>query len=350
MMASHKQNKAAPLRVHMVCGEDPDDWILGKFAKNLVSGLEKLGIDASLGNAPDPAADINHYVIFLHYSGQTRGKSTLMVTHVDDLWRRNHLKQSLESADLAICVSRQTVAQLTASGLPAEKLTYVNPAHDGIITPRPTVIGITTRLYDDGRKKEHWIKKLAPLIKPSDFSFRIMGEDWGEIVAALRRDGFRVAYEESFDAEAYRGLLTAIDYYLYLGEDEGSMGFVDALAAGVKTIVVPQGFHLDAPDGITYPVKSFADLADAFEDIAAEKAYRAAAVAGWTWEAYAERHATIWRALTTGEPIPIYSQDDDNAWSEGGVTTASVHWKFLRHSLWRRLRRLKRKLSRLLPS
>ena len=96
MMASHKQNKTAPLRVHMVCGEDPDSWILGKFAKNLVSGLEKLGINASLGNAPDPAADINHYVIFLHYSGQTRGKSTLMVTHVDDLWRRNHLKQSLE--------------------------------------------------------------------------------------------------------------------------------------------------------------------------------------------------------------------------------------------------------------
>ncbi|MDP7456745.1 MAG: hypothetical protein QGF10_02245, partial [Alphaproteobacteria bacterium] len=205
----------APLRVHTVCGEDPDDWILGKFAKNLVSGLEKLGIEASLGDAPDPMADINHYVIFLHYSGQkTRGKNTLMVTHVDDLWRRNHLKQGLESADLAICVSRQTVAQLTASGLPAEKLTYVNPAHDGIITPRPTVIGITTRLYNDGRKKENWIKKLTLHIKPSDFSFRIMGEDWEEIVAALRCDGFQVTYEESFDAEAYSSLLAAIDYYL----------------------------------------------------------------------------------------------------------------------------------------
>lgn len=346
MMADHKQNKAAPLRVHMVCGEDPDSWILGKFAKNLVAGLEKLGMEATLGDAPDPAAHINHYVIFLHYPGktttQTSGKNTLMVTHVDDFQRLDQLKQGLESADLAICMSRQTVAQLTASGLPAEKLTHLPPAHDGNIAPRPTAIGITTRIYDDGRKKERWIAKLAPLIAPSDFSFRIMGEGWGEIVATLRRDGFQVDYEESFNAESYRGLLAAIDYYLYLGEDEGSMGFVDALAAGVKTIVVPQGFHLDVPGGITYPIESFTDLADAFDDIAEEKACRANAVAGWTWDSYAQQHAAIWRALAAGDPLPA-----PHAEIEGCVSAGSVRWKFLRHSLWRRRQRLKRRLAHL---
>ncbi len=350
MMADHKQNKGAPLRVHMVCGEDPDSWILGKFAKNLVAGLEKLGMEATLGDAPDPAAHINHYVIFLHYPFQSppegNGKNTLMVTHVDDFQRLGQLKQGLESANLAICMSRQTVAQLAASGLPEEKLTFVPPAHDGNITPRPTVIGITTRIYDDGRKKERWIAKLAPLIAPSDFSFRIMGEGWGEIVATLRRDGFQVDYEESFNAESYRGLLATIDYYLYLGEDEGSMGFVDALAAGVKTIVVPQGFHLDVPDGITYAVESFTDLADAFDDIAEEKACRANAVAGWTWDSYAQQHAAIWCALAAGNPLPapfgeIAGEIDD------GVSAGSVRWKFLRHSLWRRRQRLKRRLAHL---
>jgi len=350
MMTDNKPGQGAPLRVHMVCGEDPDSWILGKFAKNLVSELEKLGMEATLGDAPDQAADINHYVIFLHYtlknpappSPQTSGKSTLMVTHVDDFRRLDQLKQALESADLAICMSRQTVAQLTASGLPTGKLTFVPPAHDGIITPRPTVIGITTRIYDDGRKKEHWIANLAPLIAPSDFSFRIMGEGWSELVAALRSDGFEVTYDEAFAPHKYHELFTAIDYYLYLGEDEGSMGFVDALAAGVKTIVAPQGFHLDAPGGITYPVKSFADLANAFDDIAEKKVCRVAAVADWTWDAYAQQHAAIWRALAAGEPLPGPASK-----SEGCVSAGSVRLKFLRHSLWRRQQRLKRRLSHL---
>ncbi len=340
----------APLRVHMVCGEDSDSWILGTFAKNLVTGLEKLGMEATLGDAPDPAADINHYVIFLHYPSQTptqtNGKSTLMVTHVDDFHRLDQLKQGLESADLAICMSRQTMAQLTASGLPANKLTFVPPAHDGSITPRPTVIGITTRIYDDGRKKERWIAKLVPLIAPSDFSFRIMGEGWGEMVATLRHDGFDVTYDEAFDAGKYRELFAAIDYYLYLGEDEGSMGFVDALAAGVKTIVAPQGFHLDAPGGITYPIESFTDLADAFDDIAEEKACRAAAVAGWTWDSYAQQHAAIWRALAVGDPLPAPTINESGE-MEGGISAGSVRWKFLRHSLWRRRQRLKRRFAHL---
>jgi glycosyltransferase involved in cell wall biosynthesis len=340
----------APLRVHMVCGEDPDSWILGKFAKNLVAGVEKLGIVVTLGDAPDPNAHINHYVIFLHYPFQSpsegKGKTTLMVTHVDDFQRLGQLKQGLESADLAICMSRQTVAQLAASGLPGEKLTFVPPAHDGIITPRPTIIGITTRIYDDGRKKEQWIAKLAPLIAPSDFSFRIMGEGWGDIAATLRRDGFEVAYEESFNVEAYSDLFAAIDYYLYLGEDEGSMGFVDALAAGVKTIVAPQGFHLDAPGGITYPVKSFADLADAFDDIAEQKACRTAAVADWTWNAYAQQHAAIWSALAAGESLSAHTINK-TAEIKGCVSAGSVRWKFLRHSLWRRRQRLKRRLAHL---
>jgi glycosyltransferase involved in cell wall biosynthesis len=348
MTPTGEENGVPGLHVHMVCGEDPDSWILGKFAKNLVSELEHLGVRASLGRVPDPAADINHYVIFLDYRGESHGHATLpghttlMVTHVDDFKRLDRLRKGLETAAVAICMSRQTVAQLKAVGLPEDKLCYVNPAHDGAITPRPTVIGLATRLYDDGRKKEHWIEKLSAIIDPAAFSFRIMGEGWEPIVTALRRRGFDVDHDAAFDREKYRALMAAIDVYLYLGEDEGSMGYIDALAAGVATMVVPQGFHLDVEDGISYPVESFADLVDAFDALAEDKNKRARAVAEWTWEAYAKRHLAIWRAVVAAEPLPASSQA-----TEPGTGATGVRWKFLRHTLGRRRRRLKRKLLRL---
>ena len=39
--------------------------------------------------------------------------------------------------------------------------------------------------------------------------------------------------------------MNQIDYLIYLGNDEGSMSFLDALQLGVKTIMIPQGFQKD---------------------------------------------------------------------------------------------------------
>jgi len=61
----------------------------------------------------------------------------------------------------------------------------------------------------------------------------------------MRKNFFEVEYHENFDYEVYKELIPTLDYYLYVGKDEGQMGFIDALAAGIPTIVTPQGFHLD---------------------------------------------------------------------------------------------------------
>ena len=55
--------------------------------------------------------------------------------------------------------------------------------------------------------------------------------------------------------------------YLFWGFDEGSMGFLDALSAGVETIVTPQGYHLDIPNGITYPCRIISDFEHVLIDI-----------------------------------------------------------------------------------
>jgi hypothetical protein len=84
---------------------------------------------------------------------------------------------------------------------------------------------------------------------------------------------------------------------LYFGQDEGSMGFLDALSAGVPTIVTPQGFHLDVIDGITHPFNELHELVRIFEGIAERKHRLAKAVAPWNWSEYARKHVLVWDHL-----------------------------------------------------
>ena len=85
------------------------------------------------------------------------------------------------------------------------------------------------------------------------FKLKIMGAGWGEIVSQLEQLGFEVEYYAEFNREIYKTLMTSLDYWIYYGFDEGAMGYLDALAAGVKTICTPQGYHLDTRCGLTYP-------------------------------------------------------------------------------------------------
>ena len=81
------------------------------------------------------------------------------------------------------------------------------------------------------------------------------------------------------------------------------MGFLDALAAGVPTIVTPQGFHLDVPGGITHPFMGIGELVAVFKSIARELDRRTESVKDLTWAEYARRHETIWQAVLTGRPV-----------------------------------------------
>lgn len=48
--------------------------------------------------------------------------------------------------------------------------------------------------------------------------------------------GFQVDYYSEFIYEEYLKLMPSLDYYLFWGFDEGSMGYLDALRAGVKRL------------------------------------------------------------------------------------------------------------------
>ena len=291
------------MKIRIVCYEDPNTWICGKIARRLAENLVKLGHSCVIDWTPDDTADINHHVIYVNYQGSTRGVHTLMVTHIDDALKLRRLQAGLETAKAAICASAGSVERLSSLGVAPGLLDHVNLAHDGNFRPRRIVVGLTTRLYPDGRKREADLVRLCQQISPDDFAFKIMGFGWAVIVADLRDRGFEVEYHEEFDYEKYLGLMGTLDYFLYLSADEGSMGFIDALAAGVRTIVQPQGFHLDAPGGITHPFTTFGELAQVFAGLAAEKHQRQDAVAAWTWENYARQHLAIWEKCLQGHPL-----------------------------------------------
>lgn len=285
------------MKVHIVCYEDVNKWILGKFALKMHENLQKMGIESDISKKADPSADINHHIIYYDFDGVKSSIDTLMITHVDNINKLNHLKSQLAIAEVGICMSKETQLYLAKMGVDKNKLCYVNPAHDGVIPIKKTVVGLTSRVQEDGRKREFFLGKLAERLKPSYFKFRIMGDGWEPQVRNLQKYGFEVDYFDHFDYDEYVTLIPTLDYYLYMGMDEGQMGFIDALAAGVKTIVTAQGYHLDAHGGITHPYTTYDELESIFLSIQREKETLIDSVATWNWFDYTKKHVEIWGYL-----------------------------------------------------
>jgi hypothetical protein len=282
-----------------VCRTDQLDWILGKIARNLVRELSPL-VSATLGPVPDPGADVNHYVWYDDFKGATPS-ATLGITHIDSVRKLTLVRAQLETALAGICLSSAHMADLVHAGVPRAKLCWITPCHDAVLRPKKLRIGITTRLYTPDPCKREWLLvDLLRSIDPADFCFTIVGSGWDDIVGAMRERGFEVSHEPGFDLERYRETVPTFDYYLYLGWDEGSMGTIDALHAGIPTIATPQGFHLDIEGGVTHPIHDLDSLVSVFTEIARPKRARREAVAGLTWESYARRHLEIWQYLLTG--------------------------------------------------
>lgn len=299
------------MKINLLLNPANRSWIIQKIAENLARDLEGSGVATSISDTVDDSADLVHHMSWAFANVQTRQPSTMFITHLDDLFKLNQVRAMLErEVKVGICMSSDTMRQLQQHGCRPQSLCYISPAHDGGIPPRRIVIGITSRVYPDGRKREAVLQEVARRMDLSAFEFRIFGLGWDETNEVLRAAGAQVAYfgeTDDFrkDYETLQAAIPHFDYYLYLGMDEGSLGTLDALAAGVATIVTPQGFHLDLPDGITHPVISADDLAAVFAKVQAERQTRIAAVSGLTWAHYARSHAEVWQAILAEAPLPV---------------------------------------------
>lgn len=295
---SSPRQYAAPQGISLLSYENVGSWILGKFAQQLHEKLTTLGLPAKITSDSRRPSLVTHHIPYLGWEDADNSLvRTIMITHVDTPEKASMLNRQLSIADMGICMSRDTVNKLIRAGLPAERLCFVHPAQDGLVHRRKIRLGITSRLYNDARKREGMLVDALEPFDPSIFSVKIMGSGWEEQVQILRERNVEVEYISDFNKAAYLCFFENMDYYLYFGMDEGSMGFLDALHAGVKTIVTAQGYHLEAQNAPTHGFTSLEELTEIFRGIAIESNARRGNIDHWTWERYAKQHVIIWEYL-----------------------------------------------------
>ena len=279
-------------------------WIIYKFAKCMCDELTALGYEVTMGRHFDPAADINHYFDpSFAESGGVNDRTTFMITHVDTANKLALIKEQTDRGGIGIGMALETRNRLISSGVKANKICYINPAQDGQIRPRKVSLGFTHRVYNDSRKRESMLIDICKQIDPELFRFVIMGAGWEDIIAQMNEMGFETEYYPEFDKQKYNELMVNLDYYCYFGFDEGSMGYLDAVAAGIGTIVTPQGYHLDTECEITYPVSTIDEIVDALHDIENKKRKNLRFVETWTWKNYALKHLEIWKYMLGAEDL-----------------------------------------------
>jgi hypothetical protein len=284
--------------IRIICYEDLDAWILGKFAKKMHYYLGAFGNISDIAKVGDETAAIGHHIIYYDAEKKWAPVETFMITHLDQDWKIEKVKQQLELYDMGVCMSEETCDNLRKITTQPDRLCYINPAHDGVIRPRPIVLGIASKVHPDGRKKENAIIDVMTRFPVDAFTLKIMGMGWESQVATLTERGYRVEYFEKFDYAVYTAeFMPSLDYYIYFTHDEGAMAFVDAVAADVQTIVTPQGYHLDVVDGIDHRIDNQTDLVVVLQEIHDARMQRVARVADWSWKEYTWRHLVLWDYL-----------------------------------------------------
>lgn len=266
--------------------------ILSKFAIKTTENLIDLGHDARISAVPAQDYDVNLHINYLPYKHENSPNTinALMVTHIWEGYKLDALRKGMQTADIGICMSNDTLEQLVKWGIPREKLAVVLPAHDGHI-PRHKIVSILTNVYPDGCKREQMFTELAKTLDNNKWAFRIMGSGWNDLLVTLVANGLQVDYFASFNYDLHKQILESSDYSLYFGVDEGSMGLLDAKNAGLKLIAPNVGFNIDV--GVDYPYETQEQLNSIFIELGKNP------VEGWTWKKYAEEHVLLFKECIT---------------------------------------------------
>ena len=282
---------------------DKDRWILTKFAKKLRRCLQEKGHDVVLSKKSKADVHVNHFIIFLFQKEKenfykTNTVNTTMLTHVNDEFRFNKLKAISKFMDAGIAFSKDHMNFIASKSLGLKKLFYILPPHDDDLKLKKIHLGFFTNLYNDGRKKEKIFIESIKKIDPKLIKLSIIGKGWKKYISDLKTHGYEIEYQRFFFRRCYLSKLKEIDFLLYLGNDEGSMSFLDAIQMGLKTIMIPQGFQKDLQQLITHKVNyDLSNLIDIFKKVIEDKSKFIAVRKQLTWDNYAEQHLKVWQLL-----------------------------------------------------
>lgn len=260
-------------------------------------------IDCYLSSKPRQDVDVNHSIIFLFLKDKNilfprETINTTMLTHVNDQFRYDKVKSISRHLDAGITMSKHHMDYIKTKKLGLKKIFSVLPPHDNDIDLKKIHIGIFSNLYTDGRKNEAFFEKIFCNLENRLFKVSIIGKGWSKIVQKLRNKNIEVKYYNHFFRTIYIREIKKIDYLLYLGNDEGSMTFMDAIQLGIKTIMIPQGFQYDLRKLITHPIKKdLSNLKSTLVHLSKERKKFIEYKNKLTWDNYVKEHLSIWKYL-----------------------------------------------------
>ena len=282
---------------------DKDGWILTKFAKKIFRELKKKGLDVFLSKKPKKNVDVNHYIIFLFLKNKkeffpSNTINTTMLTHVNDQIRYEKIRSTARFLDAGIAMSKYHGNEIIKKKLGLKKVYHVLPPHDNDQRIKKVNFGIFSNTYSDGRKNEKVLLDVFSTLDTDLFKITIIGKGWKKIVDGLRQKNVEVKYYNFFFRTIYIHEFNKIDYLIYLGNDEGSMTFMDAIQFGIKTIMIPQGFQYDLKELVTHHLKKdLSNLNEILVKILNKKKKFKKYKNSLTWENYANNHIKIWKEI-----------------------------------------------------
>ena len=290
------------MRINIV-NLDKDNWILTKFARKLHYNLKRLGHVVFSSKKAKKDVDVNHYIIFLFQKENKESYfmntiNTTMLTHVNDNFRYNKIRKISNFMNAGIAMSKDHANFIKSKALGLKKIFYVLPPNDNDLKLKKINLGFFTNLYSDGRKNQKFFIESVKKISPELIKLSIIGKGWKELVGELKAAGYEISYQRFFFRSRYISTLKDIDYLIYLGNDEGSMSFLDALQLGIKTIMIPQGFQKDLEKFITFKIdKNLKNFPSILKKITDEKNKFLEIREKLTWENYTQEHVKIWESL-----------------------------------------------------
>lgn len=282
---------------------DKEGWILSKFAKKIYFNLKLMNYECYLSKKPREDVDVNHSIIFLFLKDNQnyfpkKTINTTMLTHVNDDFRYNKVRSISKYLDAGITMSNNHLNFIKKKKLGIKRLFSILPPHDNDLQIKKIHIGVFSNLYSDGRKNEDFFEKVFCNLDSQFFKLSIIGKGWNEIVFKLKKKKIEVNFYRKFFRTLYIREIKKIDYLIYLGNDEGSMTFMDAIQLGIKTIMIPQGFQYDLKKLITHPLKTdLSNLEEILNELCETKKVFLFYKKKLTWKNYVLEHLKIWNDL-----------------------------------------------------
>lgn len=285
-------------------------WVIEKIANKLVFIASKY-LTIELFYIPRQGYRITHWMHYLNVSSDfikiDRGIHTFLVPHIDSIQKERVFLSIIKAGAIPIFLS-QDHAERTCKRLELEfNPHYILPGSDLAEDKLRFRVIISSHVYPDGRKNEHLLINLAQEISLENVHFIFIGKSWAKVEECVKKSGATVEwyspdnsifpdYKQSLD------IIKGCDLFLYLGNDEGSLGALDAYLLNIPLLISNQGFHREFTkrknvylfDDYQSFKSKFIDLKSSLDVIDSDN---------WTWYAMVNHYIDFWASLSIRKPI-----------------------------------------------